>query len=66
MPKIKLLTSIASMEFSANYGDVIDVSIDYAARMVSTGQAEYTDPDIRNAMATPDTEKKVINKSGKK
>jgi hypothetical protein len=54
------------MDFSANYGDVIDVSIDYAARMVSTGQAEYADPDIRNAMATPDTEKKVINKSGKK
>ncbi len=66
MPKIRLLTSIVDINFSAHYGEVIDISVEVADRLVATGQAEYTDPGIRNAMATPETEKKVVNKSGKK
>lgn len=66
MPKIKLLTSIVDINFSAHYGEVIDISVEVAERLVATGQAEYIDPGIRNAMATPETEKKVVNKSGKK
>lgn len=66
MPKIKLLTSIVDINYSAHYGEVIDISVEVAERLVATGQAEYIDTGIRNAMATPETEKKVVNKSGKK
>lgn len=40
MPKIKLLTSMAGIDFSHNAGDVIDTNEAEALRFISAGIAE--------------------------
>jgi hypothetical protein len=40
MPKVKLLTSMAGIDFSHNAGDVIDCNEAEAARFIAAGIAE--------------------------
>lgn len=41
MPKVKLLTSMAGIDFSHNKGDLIDCNEAEAARFVKSGIAEF-------------------------
>lgn len=40
MPKVKLTTSLAGIDFSHNAGDVIDCNEAEARRFIESGQAE--------------------------
>lgn len=43
MPKVKLLTSMAGIDFSHNIGDVIDCNAAEAERFVAAGIAELAE-----------------------
>jgi len=43
MPKVKLLTSMAGIDFSHNHGDVIDCNDAEAVRFIAAGIAEPVD-----------------------
>ena len=60
MPKVKLLTSMAGIDFSHNSGDVIDCNQAEALRFGSAGIAELVDePKIERASKKRFTRKAV-------
>lgn len=64
MPKVKLLTSMAGIDFSHNSGDVIDCNKAEALRFISAGIAEPVEEEkieratkkrfVRTAIETPE------------
>ena len=58
MPKVKLLTSMAGIDFSHNQGDVIDCNASEAERYIRAGIAE--------ALAAPKVERAVKKKFTRK
>ena len=61
MPKVKLLTSMAGIDFSHNVGDVIDCNAAEAQRFIDAGIAEAVDtsPKIERAVKKTRTRKAV-------
>lgn len=60
MPKVKLLTSMAGIDFSHNEGDIIDCNEAEAARFVAAGIAEpVSSPKVERAVKKPITRKAV-------
>jgi hypothetical protein len=60
MPKIKLLTSMAGIDFSHNAGDVIDANEAEALRFISAGIAEpVEEPKVERATPKRFTRKAV-------
>jgi len=59
MAKVKLLTSMAGIDFSHNQGDVIDCSDAEAQRYVAAGIAEAISAPIERAVKPSKTEKAV-------
>lgn len=65
MPKVRLLTSMASPINSYSPGDIIEVSKDEAERMIEKGLAEPAD-QIRTATAPMANVENTSKKIGKK
>lgn len=60
MPKVKLLTSMAGIDFSHNAGDVIDCNEAEAVRFIAAGIAEPVEAGkVERAIKTPITRKAV-------
>lgn len=62
MAKVRLLTSMAGVDFSHNMGDVIDCADDVAARYVAAGIAEAfasAEPKVERAVKKSAVEKAV-------
>lgn len=60
MPKVKLLTSMAGIDFSHNRGDIIDCNEAEALRFISAGIAEPVETAVfERAVKTPITRKAV-------
>lgn len=59
MPKVKLLTSMAGIDFSHNQGDVIDCNDAEAARFIASGIAEAISAPVERAVKTKKTQKAV-------
>jgi hypothetical protein len=62
MAKVRLLTSMAGVDFSHNAGDVIECSEEVAARYVAAGIAEGfadAEPKIERAVKKTAVEKAV-------
>jgi len=60
MPQVKLLTSMAGINFSHNRGDIIDVNEAEAARFIAAGIAEPLEaPKIEKAVKKTATRKAV-------
>ena len=58
MPKVKLLTSMAGIDFSHNRGDVIDCNDAEAVRFIAAGIAEPVDAvKVERAVQKPSTRK---------
>jgi len=58
MPKVKLLTSMAGIDFSHNQGDVIDCNDAEAVRFIAAGIAEPVDAvKVERAVQKPYTRK---------
>ena len=60
MPKVRLLTSMAGIDFSHNHGDIIDCNDAEAVRFVAAGIAEaVTQPKIERAVKKANVRKAV-------
>jgi hypothetical protein len=60
MPKVKLLTSMAGIDFSHNNGDIIDCNEAEAVRFIAAGIAEPVDvAKVERAVAKPAVRKAV-------
>lgn len=59
MPKLKLLTSMAGINFSHNAGDVIDCNDAEAARFIAAGIAEAAENKVERAVKKPRARKAV-------
>lgn len=60
MPKVKLLTSMAGIDFSHNAGDTIDCNEAEAVRFIAAGIAEPVETaKVERAVAKPVTRKAV-------
>ena len=60
MPKVKLLTSMAGIDFSHNQGDIIDCNEAEAVRFIAAGIAEPVEvAKVERAVAKPVTRKAV-------
>lgn len=60
MPKVKLLTSMAGINFSHNVGDVVDCNEAEAKRFVEAGIAELVEaPKVEKAVKKTVTRKAV-------
>lgn len=60
MPKVKLLTSMAGIDFSHNRGDIIDCNEAEALRFIAAGIAEPVETAVvERAVKTPITRKAV-------
>ena len=60
MPKVKLLTSMAGIDFSHNAGDIIDCNEAEAVRFIAAGIAEPVETaKVERAVKTPITRKAV-------
>jgi len=59
MPKVKLLTSMAGINFSHNAGDVIDCNDAEALRFIDAGIAEAFSAPVERAVKTKKTQKAV-------
>lgn len=60
MPKVKMLTSMAGIDFSYSSGDVVDCSETEALRFISAGIAEPIDGEkVERAVSKPVTRKAV-------
>lgn len=59
MPKVKLLTSMAGINFSHNVGDVIDCNDAEAARFIAAGIAEMPESTVERAVKKPRTRKAI-------
>jgi hypothetical protein len=61
MPKVKLLTSMAGIDFSHNQGDVIDCNEAEAVRFISAGIAEPVEAvKVERAVKTQTTRKAAV------
>jgi len=48
--KVKLLTSVSGADGSHSPGEVVDLPVDYATRMLNSGQAEVVEaPPVKTA-----------------
>ena len=60
MTKVKLLTSMAGIDFSHNSGDIIDCNDAEAKRFIEAGIAEpYVEPKVERAVKKAKTRKAV-------
>lgn len=60
MPKVKLLTSMAGIDFSHNAGDIIDCNEAEAVRFIAANIAEPVEgAKVERAVAKPVTRKAV-------
>ena len=60
MPKVKLLTSMAGIDFSHNQGDIIDCNEAEAVRYIGAGIAEAVEPvNVEKAVKKIATRKAV-------
>jgi hypothetical protein len=60
MPKVKLLTSMAGIDFSHNRGDIIDCNEAEALRFIAAGIAEPVETAaVERAVKAPITRKAV-------
>lgn len=60
MPKVRLLTSMAGIDFSHNHGDIIDCNDAEAVRFVAAGIAEaVTQPKVERAVKKANVRKAV-------
>lgn len=60
MPKVRLLTSMAGIDFSHNHGDIIDCNDAEAVRFVAAGIAEaIVAPKVERAVKKPNVRKAV-------
>jgi len=59
MPKVKLLTSMAGIDFSHNAGDIIDCNEAEAVRFIAVGIAEAIGKPVERAVKKSKTEKAV-------
>jgi hypothetical protein len=60
MPKVKLLTSMAGIDFSHNEGDIIDCNEAEAVRFIAAGIAEpVAVTKVERAIAKPAVRKAV-------
>ena len=58
MPKVKLLTSMAGIDFSHNQGDIIDCNEAEAVRFIAAGIAEPVEAaKVERAVKAPITRK---------
>ena len=56
--QIRLLTSIAGIDFSHASGEIIEVDDAYSIRLIESGQAEIVDePVVEKAIRKPTTRK---------
>lgn len=61
MPKVKLLTSMAGIDFSHNEGDVIDCNEAEAVRFIAAGIAEPVEAvKVERAVKTQTTRKAAV------
>lgn len=60
MPKIRLLTSMAGIDFSHNRGDIVDANDAEAKRFIEAGIAELVEaPKVEKAVKKTATRKAV-------
>lgn len=59
MPKVKLLTSMAGINFSHNAGDVIDCNEAEAVRFIAGGIAEPINVPVERAVKKVKTRKAI-------
>lgn len=61
MPKVRLLTSMAGIDFSHNQGDVIDCNEAEAVRFIAAGIAEpFESVKVERAVKTQTTRKAAV------